>query len=176
MIETKLNGLSSFQLKFKHEKCKKCGSVGDSRYVVAACHTKMEYLHIRPLSKRHTGQRTAVHTGRLIRMQGVIGRRGHTGQRISDHSGVPAVPYHPGNLRESTVKRLGTFVVTLSISEFVWKPREWQWWDCCNRPIRDGELGCVVKWSCCGENKENEECYCFFIYAPGCCKLFAFAF
>ena len=54
IIEKKLNALPTFELKFKNEVCSKCGANGDPRYIIAGCHTKSEYMHIKPLSCKHT--------------------------------------------------------------------------------------------------------------------------
>ncbi len=53
IIKNKLNGLSPFELEFRHEKCTKCGVNGDVRYITARCHTKMDYFHKKPLARKH---------------------------------------------------------------------------------------------------------------------------
>ena len=44
-IMGRLQNLPTFELQFKKQKCKKCGARGDSRYMVAACHTKSGWMH-----------------------------------------------------------------------------------------------------------------------------------
>lgn len=104
VIDKKLNALPTFELKFKHEACTKCGVVGDPRYITAGCHTKSEYMHVKPLTSKHTGPQKFIHTGELIEFTKVTGEKKHIGYKSCKHSGQPSIHYHPGQLQKKRIR------------------------------------------------------------------------
>ena len=134
IIEQKLNALPTFELKFRNEICLECGAKGDPRYIVAACHTKSEYMHTKPLSLEHTRSRMFKHEGELIDFVLITGRKKHNGHKGCKHSEIKAsVPYHPGNVQTGSVARTTAAFFTVRLSEwYFWEAQEWHWYDCCN--------------------------------------------
>eukprot|EP01083_Nonionella_stella_P181314 649064_1 len=156
IITKKLNALPSFELVFQKEQCTKCGAKGDPRYIIAPCHTKDEYFHIKPPERYHSGQQTQKHTSILTDHQIHSGWM-HTGQRKSIHNGHVS-RYHPGNIRETSVARTMACIFTLGWSELVtWQGTAWHWYDCCNEYIGTA-TPCARRWSCCNAPPGRQFC------------------
>ena len=119
VIEKKLMNLPSFELKFRNEACTKCGVYGDSRYVIAPCHTKSEYMHTKPASLKHTGPQIFEHTLELTDIKTLTEQKKHTGYRRCNHSGAATDEYHPGQLKKA-VARVTAAIFTFSTSEWIW--------------------------------------------------------
>ena len=149
-MEKKLNALPTFELKFKHEACSKCGVVGDPRYIVAGCHTKSEYMHIKPLSSWHPGSRKYKHTGTLIDFRFITGKKKHTGYKSCNHSGSASNAYHPGNKQKGFIARIGTYFFG---SSSIWGKDVYYWYDCCNSKLNLSTF--ILLMYCCYLKSQN---------------------
>ena len=79
-----------------YQECRKCGARGDSRYIIATCHSSKEYMRNGPLSSKHTGKEKSVHKGELIMHKIATRHKRHPGHKLCDHSGTASIREHPG--------------------------------------------------------------------------------
>ena len=146
--------LPTFELEFKKEKCSKCGAKGDSRYMIAACHTKLDHMHSQPLASKHPGNKVYHHPGKLKAFEKATGLKRHIGQKTWKHSGV-LTKYHPGEKEKTFVSRIAR------IGDYFTEEQtrsRWYWYGCCNTYVKNAGNGCTSKWTCCDKKEGIEQC------------------
>eukprot|EP01084_Bolivina_argentea_P238659 400945_1 len=152
-VHQKLSNLPEVSIEFLHQKCSKCGVIGDHRFITDPCHTESEKIHTDELESYHPYGTECVHT-----------KDTYSHQYISSHSSSRSW-YHSGS-----------FYYRHIFGSHLWDSG----WSCCSSMDRKS-AGCeytesstpnysyTTKYRCCDESEGSIGC----THIYQCCKMIA---
>eukprot|EP01084_Bolivina_argentea_P253936 426757_1 len=130
-VNDKLNNLPQLKLEFLSQKCSKCGSKGDCRFIAAKCHTESIQKHTKMTINHHPSGTHWIHPSGKYQQSSVSynyrTERYHSGTWTSKHGG-----------------RVASGIFSFGLSELlIDADHEWAHWTCCDGETKGG--GCCTR-------------------------------